>query len=149
KTSPRRPTRRSAASSIARPSPGRRPRRNPERFATPPGRSAVRPDLDSYLAGEQPMTPFRTILCAADFSERSKEAFRVACSLADERKTRLHVVHVVETMPVVEQPVVFDESGTQAVPGSGDQPHHEALKDRLRECYAPRLPIDVDYQVRD
>ena len=30
------------------------------------------------------MTPFRTILVAADFSEASRQAFHVACSLARE-----------------------------------------------------------------
>ena len=51
------------------------------------------------------MQPFRTILFAADFSENSKEAFRAACSLAVENKTRLIVLHVVEPNWVPEEPV--------------------------------------------
>ncbi len=42
------------------------------------------------------MSNFRTVLVAADFSERSQEAFRVACSLTEETGTRVIVLHVVE-----------------------------------------------------
>ncbi len=42
------------------------------------------------------MEPFTTILFAADFSDASVEAFRMACSLAVEGRARLHVLHVVE-----------------------------------------------------
>ena len=38
--------------------------------------------------------PFRTMLFAADLSKNSTEAFRMACSLATEKKTRLFVLHV-------------------------------------------------------
>ena len=51
------------------------------------------------------MTPFRTILFAADFSGNSREAFRLACSLAVEDKTRIIVLHVAEPTPVTEEPV--------------------------------------------
>jgi nucleotide-binding universal stress UspA family protein len=95
------------------------------------------------------MQPFRTILFAADFSERSKEAFRVACALADETRTRLFVVSVVERMPVVEQPVGFGESGGVVPLGGADQAHHEAVKERLREVYTPHRPVDVLYQTRE
>ena len=42
------------------------------------------------------MQSARTILFAADFSENSVEAFRIACSLAVERETRLIVLHVID-----------------------------------------------------
>ena len=51
------------------------------------------------------MQPFRTILFAADFSENSKEAFRAACSLAVEDKTKLVVLHVVEPKLATREPV--------------------------------------------
>jgi len=51
------------------------------------------------------MQPLRKILFAADFSENSKEAFRAACSVAIENKTRIFVLHVVEPNWVPEEPV--------------------------------------------
>ncbi len=44
------------------------------------------------------MQPFQTILFAADFSQNSKEAFRVACSLAAADKTRMIILHVVSRL---------------------------------------------------
>jgi nucleotide-binding universal stress UspA family protein len=93
------------------------------------------------------MTPFRTILVAADFSERSREAFRVACALADETKTRVFVLHVSERVPVAEQPVAFGELGMPvALPRSGFA-HEEAIGERLRAVYTPNRPIDVSFRV--
>ena len=43
------------------------------------------------------MQPPRTILFAADFSEDSIEAFRLACLLAAEDKTLVIVFHVIDT----------------------------------------------------
>ncbi|MDR3637069.1 MAG: universal stress protein [Isosphaeraceae bacterium] len=94
------------------------------------------------------MPAFRSVLLAADFSESSREAFLLACSLAHEQKTRLVVLHVVERMPIVEQAVAFGDAG-EVVPLEGGQPHHDALRERLVELYAPSHPIDVSYVVRD
>ena len=58
------------------------------------------------------MIPFRTMLVAADLSESSRQAFRVACSLAREEKTRICVVHVVEPNYVTAEPVY---SGQQTI----------------------------------
>jgi nucleotide-binding universal stress UspA family protein len=95
------------------------------------------------------MPLFRTILFAADFSERSKEAFRIACALADETQTRLIVLHVVEHTPIAEQQVVVGELGSPIVYSEGGPGRHDALKDRLREYYIPAHPIDLAYHVRD
>ena len=76
------------------------------------------------------MRPFRTILFAADFSINSKEAFRVACSLAVENKTRLIVVHVVEPSWVPDQPVYLHDPTVAFVPTS-DEGHVEALRQKL------------------
>jgi len=95
------------------------------------------------------MPLFRTILFAADFSERSKEAFQVACSLAHEQKTRLLVLHVIEKRPDSEPPLAYGELGVPISLGAGILPDHEALKQGLCEFYAPRHPIDVAYYVRD
>lgn len=88
------------------------------------------------------MKPFRTILFATDLSENSKDAFRVACSLAVENKTRLIVLHVVEPAWVPEQPVGLDQPTVQFVART-DQSHLDAVKRSLRGIYAPNHPIDV------
>jgi nucleotide-binding universal stress UspA family protein len=49
------------------------------------------------------MLPIKTILHATDFSERSHNAFRLACALARDYKARLLVLHIVPT-PVVGYP---------------------------------------------
>jgi nucleotide-binding universal stress UspA family protein len=99
------------------------------------------------LTEDQIMRVFRTIVCAADFSERSKAAFRVACSLAKEDETRLFVLHVMEQRPVVEQEIAFGEHGALIPLPATAETHHEALKQRLREVYVSDRPVEVDYGV--
>ena len=41
------------------------------------------------------MLPIRTILHPTDFSERSNDAYRLACALARDYNARLLIVHVV------------------------------------------------------
>jgi len=94
------------------------------------------------------MEPFRTMLLAADFSENSKEAFRAACSLAVEDKTKLFVLHVVEPKWGPNEPV---RRGEQTGEPDGDEPdeaRREALRQQMREVYAPGHPIDVEYRVK-
>ena len=89
------------------------------------------------------MLPFRTILVAADFSDRSREAFRFACALAEETKTRMFVLHAVELPRAavgVEMPIP---------PPLNDPASRRALEDRRRDVYVPHRPIDVEYRVRD
>jgi nucleotide-binding universal stress UspA family protein len=86
------------------------------------------------------MLPFRCILCAADFSESSREAFRLACALAREDKTRVFVVFVTEP------PMVLGEIGTpigMLEPSPGTQ---QEIRQRLRDSYVPDRPIDVEYR---
>ena len=90
------------------------------------------------------MSPFRTILFASDFSERSREAFRVACSLATETTTRLFVVHVMEPARPIEE--ACDPAEPEAEAG---QTGRDALLERLRACHVPVRPIDVCYHVRE
>ena len=75
--------------------------------------SGVTPSLGFSRKRRTPMQPFEKILFAADFSENSKEAFRAACSLAVENKTRLVVLHVAEPKFVPEEPVYY---GQQSCP---------------------------------
>jgi nucleotide-binding universal stress UspA family protein len=81
------------------------------------------------------MRPFRTILFAADFSENSMEAFRMAGSLAVDDKTRLFVVHV--------------SGPDQAAEGPARITGREALEKRLGETYVPNHPVDVTCVVRE
>jgi nucleotide-binding universal stress UspA family protein len=50
--------------------------------------------------------PFRSIVCAVDFSEDSKEAMGYAGSLAEHAGGRLILLHAVESMPVGYDPMV-------------------------------------------
>jgi nucleotide-binding universal stress UspA family protein len=95
------------------------------------------------------MKPFRTILFAADFSKDSDEAFRVACSLAAEHKTRVVVLHVVEPTLVSEDPVYFGQQSIQFHASEPNEARLEALLQHLREVYAPGFAIDMDYSVRE
>jgi len=94
------------------------------------------------------MQPFRTILFAADFSESSKEAFRAACSLAVETKTRLIVLHVIDPNWVAQDPIYFGQPSVQFV-AKRDECQHEALKRKLGELYTPNHPIDIQYHTRE
>ncbi|MGP0063664.1 MAG: universal stress protein [Isosphaeraceae bacterium] len=95
------------------------------------------------------MESFRTILFAADFSDASVEAFRMACSLAAEGRTRLHVLHVVEANLVPEETAFLGQVNVPYYDASSDGDRHEQLKQKLRAAYAPNAPIDVAYYVRD
>lgn len=95
------------------------------------------------------MSTFRTILFAADFSERSRSPYRVACSLARHSQGRLIVLHAVV-------PVLFGEpsgpEGTPALPVffPTDTPTHRAeLTAQLRQFYPPCPSVAIEHHVRD
>lgn len=93
------------------------------------------------------MYPFRTILFAADFSDRSREAFRVACLLSSEAKTRLFVVHAVEPTHPAGQPVALGDMGV-IVPLPGEaEIRREAVERELIRYYVPNRPVDTRYRV--
>jgi len=94
------------------------------------------------------MQSFRTVLFAADFSQNSHDAFRLACSLAVETKTRIIVLHVDGPTLVGEEPMHFAQASAP-LPDSGHPDRAEAIKQRLRELYAPNRPIDVEYRVQE
>lgn len=93
------------------------------------------------------MKPFQTILFGADFSEGSREAFRAACSLADAGQTRMHVLHVIEPHWVPEEPVPFGQAANEFHDAATDSGRDEVLTRRMREMYAPDVPIDVEYHL--
>ena len=76
------------------------------------------------------MPSFRTILVAADFSENSKEAFRLRCSLVVAGQSHIHVLHDIEPDRVAEEPVPLG----QTVIG-----HYELPIDRGRYASFERL----------
>ncbi len=87
------------------------------------------------------MNPFRIILVAADFSESSREAYRVACSFARDSTARIFVLHVVE-------PIAVPEEAACAFVVE-DQGYQESLKERLREVYPKDRTLNVEYHARD
>jgi nucleotide-binding universal stress UspA family protein len=95
------------------------------------------------------MQPFRIILLAADFSENSQEAFRLACSLAVENRTRLIVFHVVEPTYVAEEPVYLGQAAVQFFKAPRDEVRHESLRRKLRAVYSPAHPFDVEYRTSE
>jgi nucleotide-binding universal stress UspA family protein len=101
------------------------------------GTAASAPDKFRSLT----MPSFQTILIAADFSDRSRQAFDVACALAEEPKTRLFVLHVLEPT------VSVDERGIPLPLPAIDTEHRVTLMEQLRTVYAPPRPLDVQYHV--
>jgi nucleotide-binding universal stress UspA family protein len=94
------------------------------------------------------MRPFRTVLFGADFSENSVAAFRAACSLAVENKTRLFVLHVAVPSWVPERPVEDGQQFIQVPANEAADAPFESLKRTMRELYSPHHAIDVEYQTR-
>lgn len=94
------------------------------------------------------MSLFRTILVAADFSEGTRESFRLAGSIARERETRLFVLNVAEPMYVAPAADYFGVQTARFTVVEREPGYYEALKDRLREVYAPDHPLEMEYCTR-
>ncbi len=92
------------------------------------------------------MSLSRPIIFAADFSANSRDAFRVACSVAVKNSNRLIVLHVVEPDWVAKAPEYLGRGATETFSTEG---FHEFLKRRLSEFYAPSVPVEVDYSIRE
>jgi universal stress protein A len=76
--------------------------------------------------------PFRSILCAVDFSRDSARALSYAASLAQHAGDTLTILHVVELLPVGYDPMVgttFDIEGFQKATLA-------AARKRLQDCAA-------------
>ena len=95
------------------------------------------------------MPLFKTILFAADFSESSRAAFRIACSLAREGETRLLILHVLEEVHIVEEPVYFGQQKIEYSTVAKGQGYQESVKDRLRRSYVPDRALETEYLTRD
>ena len=92
------------------------------------------------------MQLFRTILFAADFSENSKAAFRMACVLSTENTTRLIVLHVIEPDWVAKKPDYLEEG---AVSPSETESLGAFLKRRMAEVYVPNQRLNVEFRAMD
>jgi nucleotide-binding universal stress UspA family protein len=121
----------------------------PETFPSGVWHPSIDVRSNLFQVGEEHVSPFMSILIAADFSERSLRAFGIACSLARLTETRVHVLHVIEQTHVVEQTVAFGESDIALPSDPLTNPHREAILVRLRELYAPAEPIDLEYHLQD
>ncbi|MHC5542709.1 universal stress protein, partial [Singulisphaera rosea] len=95
------------------------------------------------------MPLFRTILVAADLSEASREAFRVACSLGSEDTTLVMVLSVMEPKYEADTPVYLSDQTIHYTRVARSLSEHEHLKERLREHYAPDLALDVAYCTKE
>ena len=89
------------------------------------------------------MEALRIILFAADFSDNSIAAFRVACSLSIDKATTLIVLHVIEPEWAAKRP---DYLGPGSAGPFETESLQEFLKRRLSEVYAPAHPLDVEYR---
>jgi nucleotide-binding universal stress UspA family protein len=88
------------------------------------------------------MIPFRSILCAVDFSESSREAFRVACSLA-QPESRLVLLHVIEPS------LVFSELGAPSWISADGPELRASIENQLREFYVPDRAIEIEYRAAE
>lgn len=81
------------------------------------------------------MPPLRNVLFAADFSENSVDAFRMACELAARDDALLIVLHVIDGNR--------DEG---ARPSPGIEAFAATRERRLREVYVTDRPVQVAYR---
>jgi nucleotide-binding universal stress UspA family protein len=95
------------------------------------------------------MNHFHHIVVAADFSDSSRHAFQVACSLIREGETRVSVLHVVEPEYVAEEPVYFGQRSIQYVAVPREPAELEALKTQMRAQYVPDRALDVEYVTKE
>jgi nucleotide-binding universal stress UspA family protein len=98
---------------------------------------------------EGAMNAFNRIVVAADFSESSRQAFRVTCWLVREGATRVFVLHVVEPRYVAAEPVYFGQQSIRYVPVPREPAELEALKKQMPEQYPPDRALDVEYLTRE
>lgn len=88
------------------------------------------------------MLAIQTILCPTDFSEASKCAFRLACSLARDHGARLIVLHVAPPP----QKVGYD--GKPLVPGLPEG-YQNDLENRLTQFRAQVTDVSVETRLEE
>jgi nucleotide-binding universal stress UspA family protein len=95
------------------------------------------------------MINYRTILFAADFSERTREAFHVACALARDSAVRLIVLHVAEPVLFTEPESHPGQAGFPQLFPSETPSHLKTLESDLRAFYIADPQRDVEYHIRE
>jgi nucleotide-binding universal stress UspA family protein len=85
------------------------------------------------------------VLVAADFSQASRQAFRIACSLARESETRIMVLAVDETNYIALEPGNLGQQSVCFASTPRDEGSSESLTARLRGAYVSDRALDVDY----
>lgn len=91
------------------------------------------------------MSPFHTVLFAADLSSRSKAAFDVACSIAHAGQGRVSLAYVLEPAYIDEPFGIAEEAGVSSLLPAESPEQRQALLDRLRDEYVPDVPVEVDF----
>ena len=89
------------------------------------------------------MLALKTLLHPTDFSEHSRYAFRLACSLARDHGARLVVVHVVMTLGP--ELVPAGEAVTQLQP----EGYQQKLWDDLHQVQSPDPSVPVEYRLAE
>src|SRR5689334_5911582 len=85
------------------------------------------------------MLPINTILHPTDFSERSNDAFQLACCLAKDHGARLIILHVREAAAAV-----FGEFGHL----SAEPENEDAIRERLSRVTPPQSAVRVERHLR-
>lgn len=95
------------------------------------------------------MLPFRQILIAADYSENSREAFHVACSLARPNSTRMVILHALAPKFNAEDTVYSTQQTVRFKHIEPDICDYEHDREKLRIGYTPDRPLEVAYRTRE
>jgi nucleotide-binding universal stress UspA family protein len=88
------------------------------------------------------MSSIQTILHPTDFSEGSRQAFGIACSLARDLGARVVVLHVAQ--PPAKEPLLDLVSVVPPPPG-----HREALEQRLHWLAAPYPEVRLERRLEE
>src|SRR6476660_3104999 len=94
------------------------------------------------------MPLFKQILFAADFSDTSRDAFRIACSLARGSESRILVLHVLEGFRAAEEPAYFGQQSVRYIGTDPTEANLDSVESRLSQTYVPDRPILVEYRAR-
>jgi nucleotide-binding universal stress UspA family protein len=85
------------------------------------------------------MLPIKSILHPTDFSERSRDAYKLACSLAHDYGARLIVLHVYPP------PLSYGEMIARRPPDG----YEHQLWDQLHQIHVPEPGVEVEYWLEE
>ena len=97
-------------------------------------------EMEPHELKEPVMLPIRTILHPTDFSDRSAEAFRLACSLARDCDGLLIVLHVLE------RPLIVYGGVAMAPPAPAPSPEErQSIQEQLHQIQPPDPGIRIEH----